>query len=85
MRVHPSVGRVARFGASVAVAVAMIVTAVDGQHAAGPLSVTSDPVAAAVYVDGRFVGHAPIAISALAAGDHRVRLAKDGHSSTAAW
>jgi PKD repeat protein len=45
----------------------------------GALSVTSDPAGAAVYVDGDFVGQTPISIPSLAAGDHRVRVVKDGY------
>src|SRR5438046_202364 len=45
----------------------------------GALSVSSDPAGAAVYVDGDFVGQTPISIPSLAAGDHRVRVVKDGY------
>jgi len=45
----------------------------------GALSVASDPADAAVYVDGQFVGRTPIDVKALAPGDHRVRLVKDGY------
>lgn len=43
------------------------------------LSVNSDPAGATVYVDGRFVGQTPLTVPALPAGDHRVRLVKDGY------
>jgi hypothetical protein len=45
----------------------------------GAISVTSDPVGATVYVDGRFIGQTPIDVPSLAAGDHRVRLVMDGY------
>ena len=44
----------------------------------GALSVETDPAGAAVYVDGRFVGQSPLTLPALAAGDHRLRVVKDG-------
>jgi hypothetical protein len=47
------------------------------------LSVTSDPVAADVFIDGQFVGRTPMSIDSLAPGDHRVRLAKDGYLENA--
>ena len=47
--------------------------------AAGDLSVTSDPPDAGVYVDGRFAGQTPVTLPKLAAGDHRVRLVKNGY------
>jgi hypothetical protein len=47
--------------------------------AAGAVSVTSDPAGAAVYVDGDFVGQTPITVQSLSAGDHRVRIVKDGY------
>ena len=50
-----------------------------GAGAVGTLSVTSDPAGAAVYVDGDFVGQTPISVPRLSAGDHRVRVVKDGY------
>lgn len=47
--------------------------------AVGSLSVSSDPDGAAVYVDGQFVGQTPLAVQRLSAGDHRVRVVKDGY------
>jgi hypothetical protein len=44
----------------------------------GSLSVETDPAGAAVYLDGRFVGQTPLTLPALAAGDHRLRVLKDG-------
>ena len=54
-------------------------TAPAGAGAAGSLTVTSDPAGAAVYVDGDFVGQTPVNVPDLSAGDHRVRVAKDGY------
>lgn len=45
----------------------------------GSLSVETDPVGAEVLVDGRSHGVTPLALSGLAAGDHRVRVVKDGY------
>lgn len=42
------------------------------------LTVASEPVGAAVYVDGDLKGETPLALPALAEGDHTVRLVKDG-------
>jgi len=47
--------------------------------AVGGLSVSSDPAGAAVYVDGKLAGQTPATIPALSAGDHRVRVVKDGY------
>jgi hypothetical protein len=45
---------------------------------AGALSIDSDPPGANVYVDGQFAGQTPVSVNKLAAGDHRVRVMKDG-------
>lgn len=45
--------------------------------AASALSIASDPPGAAVYVDGKFEGETPVDV-AVAPGDHRVRLVKQG-------
>lgn len=45
----------------------------------GGLSVQTDPAGAAVYLDGRFVGATPLTMSTVTAGDHRVRLVKEGY------
>lgn len=42
------------------------------------LAVASDPVGANVFVDGEFVGATPLNIGRLSAGDHRVRVVKNG-------
>ena len=46
--------------------------------AVGTLDVWSEPAGAAVYVDGKFSGHAPVKLE-LAAGEHRVKVAKIGY------
>ena len=61
------------------VSVALATLLMPGAETPGALSVASDPSGAAVYVDGRFVGHTPIDVQDLPAGDHRVRLVKDGY------
>jgi hypothetical protein len=43
------------------------------------LSIDSTPEDAAVYVDGQFVGRTPVSLPKLEAGDHRVRLQKEGY------
>lgn len=43
------------------------------------LTVASDPVGAAVYVDGQLLGQTPLALARVAAGDHRVRVVKEGY------
>ncbi len=43
------------------------------------LSVVSDPVAAAVYVDGQLRGRTPLQGLQVSPGDHRVRVVKDGY------
>jgi hypothetical protein len=45
----------------------------------GALSIGSDPPDAAVYVDGQFSGRTPLNLAQLPAGDHRVRVVKDGY------
>ena len=45
----------------------------------GALSVASNPVGAEVFIDGRFAGRTPLSVASLAAGDHRVRIVKDGY------
>ena len=47
--------------------------------AAGTVTVTSDPPDAAVYVDGQFAGRTPLTLERVEAGDHRVRVVKDGY------
>jgi hypothetical protein len=46
--------------------------------ATGVLDVQSEPAGANVYVDGRLAGRTPLQVATLEAGDHRVRLTKDG-------
>jgi hypothetical protein len=45
----------------------------------GGLSVDSDPAGAEVLVDGQSHGVTPVALNGLSAGDHRVRVVKDGY------
>lgn len=45
----------------------------------GAVSVTSDPSDAAVFMDGAFVGRTPVMIPRLSAGDHRLRVVRDGY------
>jgi hypothetical protein len=78
-----------RFSPAVVYLLALVTAASLGGHPAsaisgpgateGALSVQTDPAGAAVYVDGRFVGETPLTLPALAAGDHRVRVVKDGY------
>lgn len=43
------------------------------------LSVASDPVGAAVYVNGRLQGQTPLTLNGVTPGEHRVRLVKNGY------
>jgi hypothetical protein len=52
---------------------------VASRPATGTLSISSDPTAATVYVDGGFIGQTPVDIPNLQSGDHRVRVVKDGY------
>lgn len=51
--------------------------------AAGDLSLFTDPVGAGVYVDGVFAGRTPVTLRGVPAGDHRVRIVKDGYLENA--
>ena len=51
--------------------------------AAGALSVSSDPPGADVYVDGQLSGHTPFTSDKVSAGDHRVKILKDGYLENA--
>ena len=53
-------------------------TTIAGAAAVGSLSVTTTPSAAQVYIDGRLAGVTPFLRQDLAAGDHRVRVSKEG-------
>jgi hypothetical protein len=58
--------------------------AAEGAAAAlGDLSVETDPNGAAVYVDGRLAGATPVSVSGISAGEHRVRVVKDGYLENA--
>jgi hypothetical protein len=50
---------------------------------AGAINVSSDPPGATVYVDGRAAGETPVVLNTLSAGDHRVRVVKDGYLENA--
>lgn len=84
-RVSVANGSIVRRGITIALAAAMTLCPVaDGlvlaaAAAVGSLSVSSDPDGAAVYVDGQFVGQTPVQVQRLSAGDHRVRIVKDGY------
>src|SRR5262245_52529650 len=52
---------------------------ISATEAAGSLLVESDPAGAAVYVDSRIAGETPLALPAVAAGVHRVRLVLSGY------
>ena len=70
---------------SVAVSAAMTLSAVptmarsSDPAAPASLTVASNPAGAAVYVDGAFAGQTPLDAVKLSAGDHRVRVVKDGY------
>ena len=68
----------ARHAAAI-IAAAFIATAA----AKGTLSVESEPAGAAVFVDGAFKGETPLNLENVTAGDHRVRLQKDGYLENA--
>ncbi len=79
-------GAVAR--ALVAVLVAALCAGAPAAWAAGPatsakpatvLTVLSEPAGAAVYVDGDLKGATPVTLDDVAAGDHTVRLVKNGY------
>jgi hypothetical protein len=53
--------------------------------AGGSLLVESDPAGASVYVDGRLAGETPLALPAIAAGVHRVRVCVSAIWRTAGW
>jgi hypothetical protein len=47
--------------------------------ATSALSITTDPDNASVYIDGHLAGQTPANLSALTAGEHRVRIVKSGY------
>ena len=55
------------------------IAATSDSESTGMLSIVSDPAGAVAYVDGRVIGQTPIDVPRLTAGDHRVRLVKDGY------
>jgi hypothetical protein len=44
----------------------------------GTVTVGSEPAGAVVYMDGQFAGRTPVTVERVPAGDHRVRVVKDG-------
>src|SRR5688572_6941164 len=59
-------------------------TAKGGAAAAtGALSITTDPVNAEVFVDGRPAGQTPTNLVSIPAGEHRVRIVKNGYLENA--
>ena len=83
MKTHPRwihAGRVLVPILTASLALAPSVDASGGAAAlAGAFLVSSDPSSADVFVDGTFAGRTPITLSRLTAGDHRLRVAKDGY------
>jgi hypothetical protein len=51
----------------------------DPQALRAPLAIASEPAGAAVFVDGRPRGVTPMQVPDLPAGEHRIRLVKDGY------
>ncbi len=51
--------------------------------ATGALSITTDPVNAEVFVDGRPAGQTPTSLVSLSVGEHRVRIVKNGYLENA--
>src|SRR5262249_34024043 len=51
--------------------------------ATGGLAITTDPADAAVYLDGHLAGQTPAHLSSITAGEHRVRVVKDGYLENA--
>ena len=45
----------------------------------GALSVDSRPTGARVFLDGKLIGTTPLAVSTVRAGEHVVRLERDGY------
>src|SRR5262245_2719990 len=81
---------VLRSGVSVALAGLMVVGAgaaetpkAGGAAANGALSITTDPVNAEVFVDGRSAGQTPTNLVSIPAGEHRVRIVKTGYLENA--
>jgi hypothetical protein len=74
-------------GVSLLLSALLIVIPVSGVAAAdessaavgAALAVASDPAGASVYVDGQLVGETPLSLDRLSAGDHRVRVVKNGY------
>jgi PEGA domain-containing protein/PKD domain-containing protein len=50
-----------------------------GEPSSGSISVASDPLDATVFIDGAPAGRTPLTVERIQAGDHRVRIVKDGY------
>ena len=55
------------------------IAATSDSESTGMLSIVSEPAGAVAYVDGRAIGRTPVDVPRLTAGDHRLRLVKDGY------
>ena len=62
-----------------AVATAARSAANAGGPSAGPLQVESRPPGASVFLDGKLVGTTPVSLPVVTAGDHAIRLERDGY------
>ena len=58
-------------------------SATGGAIPVGGLSISTEPDRASVYIDGRSSGVSPVQLPAVAAGEHRVRIVKDGYLENA--
>lgn len=45
----------------------------------GAINVASDPAIAKIYIDGKLYGESPMVVNNIAAGDHKLRLEKEGY------
>jgi hypothetical protein len=81
----------ARYRVIIVICVALLVLVrgeqriVSSGDAVGSLVVHSDPAGATVYVDGRFAGQTPLTLATIAAGEHRVQLARAGYRRAYGW
>ena len=51
----------------------------ENEASAGALSIITEPAGATAYVDGKIQGPTPLVVDGLPAGDHRIKLIKDGY------
>jgi hypothetical protein len=70
--------RVATHGTRPAPAAATATPGTAGR-VAGTLSIDSRPTGAKVFLDGKLVGRTPLALPSVSAGEHAVRLERDGY------